>query len=258
MEPTDYEQKKREFKKKMLAGLFKTKKALVNYENDIFNYTFDRAYILGKQAKDAEGEEMLMVSRKKLQEVYNKYANYVGYKLQPLLDLFGSKYLPDEVGNEDNLATKEPKFKRGDRVCIVSLHGRPTPNKGDVDVVAHINTGNDEQRYYLENHYSCAYGFSETDLELYTETTFTDTITNDCKSRNISQETANCDKYHIPDSWKMIDNILKDSFAKERRLNIAAMMAQAILSRIDDTPQVIAETAFRHADALIAECESKH
>lgn len=43
----------------------------------------------------------------------------------------------------------------------------------------------------------------------------------------------------------------------ERRLNIAAMMAQAILTRIDDTPQVIAETAFRYADALIAGCKKE-
>lgn len=49
-----YKIAKAEFKKKMLAELFKTKKALVNYENDIFNYTFDRAYSLGKQDKDAE------------------------------------------------------------------------------------------------------------------------------------------------------------------------------------------------------------
>lgn len=66
---------------------------------------------------------------------------------------------------------------------------------------------------------------------------------------NLSQETAICDKH--------FDNILKDSFSKERRLNIAAMMAQALLTRIDDTPQIIAEVAFRHADALIAETEKR-
>lgn len=36
---------------------------------------------------------------------------------------------------------------------------------------------------------------------------------------------------------------------------IAAMAMQGMLTRIDDTPQVIAETAFRYADALIAESE---
>lgn len=62
-------------------------------------------------------------------------------------------------------------------------------------------------------------------------------------------------KGYVPDPAKQFGNILKDGFRNERRLNIAAMMAQAILTRIDDTPQVIAEAAFRHANALFAECE---
>lgn len=41
----------------------------------------------------------------------------------------------------------------------------------------------------------------------------------------------------------------------DRRLTIAAMAMQGLLTRINDTPQVIAETAFRYADALIAESE---
>ena len=39
------------------------------------------------------------------------------------------------------------------------------------------------------------------------------------KSRNLSQETANCDKH--------FDNILKDSFRNERRLNMAASATSA-------------------------------
>lgn len=58
---------------------------------------------------DAEGEdEMLCVSRKRVQEVYDRYAHYVGFKLQPLLDLFGSKCLPGEL-TEDNFGKSEPK-----------------------------------------------------------------------------------------------------------------------------------------------------
>lgn len=53
-----YKIAKAEFKKKMLAELFKTKKALVNYENDIFNYTFDRAYILGREKETISQEEI--------------------------------------------------------------------------------------------------------------------------------------------------------------------------------------------------------
>lgn len=73
------------------------------------------------------------------------------------------------------------------------------------------------------------------------EPTCTDTCTDDCpsQSRDLSQETANCDK------------------CNDLRPHIAAMMAQAILTRIDDIPQVIAEAAFRHADSLIAESKKR-
>lgn len=76
---------------------------------------------------DAEGEddEMLYVSRKKVHEVYNKYAQYVGYKLQPLLELFGSKCLPDDKVDDKNSSNFErlekneeiePKYHRGEKV----------------------------------------------------------------------------------------------------------------------------------------------
>lgn len=42
------------------------------------------------------------------------------------------------------------------------------------------------------------------------------------ENANLSQETSNCDNH--------FDNIFKDSFAKERRLNIAAMIIQGIMA----------------------------
>lgn len=78
-----------------------------------------------------------------------------------------TKYL---VKVEDVAKEAKPKYKVGDRVRIISLHGRPIPD-GNVDVIAHINIGNEKQMYFLENHYGCAYGFSESDLEPYTEPT---------------------------------------------------------------------------------------
>lgn len=93
------------------------------------------------------------------------------------------------------------------------------------------------------------------DLEPYTEP--------EEESRNLSQETANCDKH--------FDNILKDSFRNERRLNIAAMAMQGILSNplllkiaiktyqeeigSPDLYVAVAKAAKEQADALIAECE---
>lgn len=75
--------------------------------------------------------------------------------------------------------------------------------------------------------------------------------------RNLSQETANCDK--------QFDAIIKDGFAKERRLNIAAMIEPALISNPDlwkrcgnyyagprkDTAHSFAELALEYADALI-------
>lgn len=98
---------------------------------------------------------------------------------------------------------------------------------------------------------------SESDLEPYTEPeepTCTRTCTDDCpsQSRNLSQETANCDK------------------CNDRRLHIAAMAMQGILGNADrmksyeqiamsepyeDLSAVVARNAVRYADALIAESE---
>ena len=67
-------------------------------------------------------------------------------------------------------------------------------------------------------------------------------------------------KGYVPDPAKQFDNILKDSFSKERRLNIAAMMAQGIMT--NSNPQMVemnvervVDLAILTADTLIAECE---
>ena len=157
MTPQEYEQKKREFKKKMLAELFKTKKALVNYETAVFNYTFDRAYALGQQDAqllnnpkqlDAEGEDkMLCVSRKEVQELYKNYCTErdkeekrtvnrleLSGRVAVLEELFSrSMCLPDdaEVGTKGDTKddTKAPTFtdecesqcKSTDRLRIAAM-----------------------------------------------------------------------------------------------------------------------------------------
>ena len=213
--------------------------------NDVLFTEYDRGYedaiiyIFGYHnlTSDAEGEEMLMVKRSEVIRMYSKFVEefehsnpkeykktYYDGRINALLCLFGSKCLPDNV---DNLV---PKFRKGDKVCV------PGIEKYSGQTLTVSDCRNSEQGWIYEiqpNKW-----INEAWLEPYTEPKD--------ESRNLSQETANCDKE--------FDNILKDSFSKERRLNIAALMAQAILTRIDDTPQVIAEAAFRHADALIAEC----
>lgn len=74
---------------------------------------------------------------------------------------------------------------------------------------------------------------------------------------NLSQETVNCDK--------QFDNILKDSFRKERRLNIAAQIVASMIGSDDWTTwrggsnkeiwHNMAKSSLEIADALIAEAE---
>ena len=234
--------------------------ALVPFINGLAHDSYLQGALdfLGKQEKDAEGEEMLMVSRKKVQEkwqrAYEQEAKYSESEQNPttreelyynrgilsILDiLFGSKCLPDNVdslgGNVDSL---EPRFKAGDVAVISSEFKHPLLEQGGaiVTILSYHPNG---------DFYSCAIAPNVgIDVDAKYLEPYTEPKENIAESRKTSQ---NCDKE--------FDNILKDSFSKERRLNIAAMMAQAILTRIDDTPQVIADAAFRHADALIAESE---
>jgi hypothetical protein len=259
---------------------------------------------------DVEGEELLYVSRKEVQKMYAHYDKisndpnrpkdyiesvyeYADGVTMALDDLFGSKCLPDE--------SESPKLSKVEKVgkdCNVdslptnvdSLSQNPPEN---CDKANHISTDDNKQagpkfkvgdiavvrgfKHPLLEHdgaivsilsyhekgdfYSCAIAPNvgiDVDakyLEPYTEP--------EKESRNLSQETANCDKH--------FDNILKDSFRNERRLNIAAMAMQGILSNPQllkiaietyqeeigspDIYVAVAKTAKEQADALIAECE---
>lgn len=219
---------------------------------------------------DAEGEEMLPVEKSRVQQQYKRATQLkddsdskwelVGDQIERvLIGLFGSKCLPDDSSklqascrqvNVDSLPQNptencdnkshisadcnkpaEPEFKVGD---IVRFKYCCTPHRIDgfkmLDGVMLYQVG----EVWAE----------ESDLEPYTEP----------KEDLIA---SNSGELKSQEADKHSDNILKDGFSKERRLNIAAMMAQSILTRVDDTPQVIADAAFRHADALIAESERR-
>lgn len=240
---------------------------------DAFIVAFDRACALGKQEikqeikqeKDAEGEEMLTVSRKKVQRRYHmaykcKHSGLLSHDdvqfwkgwQGALDDLFGSKCLPDELP-EDNFAKSEPnpaepKFKVGDYVRY----------KGGVHKV--VATAKDN-RCYLNKILGC---IDESDLEPYTEQEAS-TCTDDCSSQCTSPD-------HIADASKKADDdlcykLIQRGFRNHNRLNIATRIATAILGNPDEAyraktcgkgeqiPQNIAEYAVAIADALIAEAE---
>lgn len=199
---------------------------------------------------DAEEEEMLTVSRKKVQRRYHmaykcKHSGLLSHDdvqfwkgwQGALDDLFGSKCLPDELP-EDNFAKSEPnpaepKFKVGDYVRY----------KGGVHKV--VATAKDN-RCYLNKILGC---IDESDLEPYTEPK-----ENIAETRNFSQD---CDK--------QVDAILKDSFSKERRLNVAVQLTCAMIPKYQDNgdgyglsvlnEKDMIKCAYRLADMLIAEAE---
>ena len=227
---------------------FLSKDSLTNAECDRCNAIREKMAIYNMYfghhnlTSDAEVEEMLTVRANLVRELYQRakeieeeskrahspmeVAKYRGVQ-RGIEDLFGSKCLPDEDSPIEATSAQtatSPTFKAGNKVYCISPE-----YKGVYKVYRYIENGYyscvDSDGYYFALH--------ESDLEPYTEP----------------------EENHIAGERKMVDNIIKDGFSKERRLNIAAMMAQAILTRIDDTPQVIAEAAFRHADTLIAEAE---
>lgn len=220
---------------------------------------------------DAEGEVMLTVSRNRLMDAFNSAKIIATSKMSSKIlagaadmciktfeDVFGSKCLPDEHKECSNPSVVNCRHKHGDGSCSLDgmcYHKSPNPQepkpaepkfmvgdyvryKGGVHKV--VATAKDN-RCYLNKILGC---IDESDLEPYTEPG-----ENIAETHNLSQD---CDK--------LFDSILKDSLSKERRLTIATQMMQGLICAplvpgVDSNPpaEYLAQTAFRLADALIAE-----
>lgn len=216
--------------------------------------------IFGKHnlTSDAEGEEMLTVEANLVKELYQRakeieeeskriYSPLVAAKYRgvqrAIEDLFGSKCLLDDVDSSEPKPA-EPKFTKEDMV-----HCKSFGYEGDYKVIEYV--GGSSKCYDCIDRNGYHFRFYESDLEPYTEPeepTCTRTCTDDCpsQSRNLSQETANCDK------------------CNDRRLHIAAMAMQGIMSASDPlmfsekgclSAEAIARQALKYAEALIAESE---
>lgn len=263
MTQPEYEQKKEEYWKEYWRThktyLYGDSAEIVLHET--FTDAFDHAYALGKQEKDAEGEEMLTVSRKDAQKIYKESRHIVsnevyGSKIYSmhlqimcvLENLFGSKCLPDE--SEPPILSKvekigknckdEPKFKVGDYVRY----------KADVRRIAAVTK---DGKYFLFN---ISGSIPESDLEPYAEP-LSQNPTENCDNENpISNphtEMQTGEKY--PDR-NLCDKLIQRGFKNHNRLHLAAMAMQAIISRGKGyDAQETAVTALEFADALIAEAE---
>lgn len=160
----------------------------------------------------------------------------LGGRLAVLIELFGSKCLPDETKDETKNDTKEPtpaepKYHIRDWVRVVS-----TDKHGHIGQITDVEIDNDGIFYQITG--ADGWHFLEKNLEPYTEP----------------------EKNHIPNPAKIVDDILKDGFHEHNRLHVAAMAMQGMLSNttrfssyeISDLVRI----SLNCADALLAECES--
>lgn len=217
---------------------------------------------------DAEGEEMLMVSRKKVQEMYafnedilfldSTHRGAILLKAK-LRQLYGSKCLLDEGHPKqkdcDNpLADKEGCKWRNDGKCTFDSACYYEPlNPQEPKPTEPTETFTDDCNSQSKT--TSMSTLSPRNVE------YLHIASKESHYRNLSQETANCDK--------QFDAIIKDGFAKERRLNIAAMIEPALISNPDlwkrcgnfyagpgkNTAHSFAELALEYADALISKAD---
>lgn len=197
---------------------------------------------------DAEREEeLLAIPRSVIQDVYRRAKrdrdkenvspsdkDCYDSNIKLLKGLFGSNCLPDDG---DNLSPEpkpaEPKYHIGQRV-------RHIPTRL-VDVIDGISQSA-PYIYHFKHMVDPinGQGIFESDLEPYTEPK----------------------EDHIVQDHEMVDRLIKDGFRDERRLNIAAQMMQGLICvplipgcNPNPPAEQLAQTAFRLADAFIAEAE---
>lgn len=245
------------------------------YKNVVWVY--ERIFGRHNLTSDTEGEEMLTVSRKRVQEFYSKckevtmnpysypdYSHESALSRIALLDiLFGSKCLPDNV---DSLS-QNPVENCDNESHISTDCDKPAEPKYHIGQL--VRCLNDRETYIVlakvgKYHYSLQgveHDVHEDYLEPYTEP-------EEDKAEEIADKA-------IEPVEKYFDHIINRSFSKERRLHIAAMAMQGLLSNahwlaskkdyaqrqcgdnIDEAAwfllKEVAEDAVEFADALISE-----
>ena len=260
MTQTEYTQKRsecwEEFKRENLDGEVQWQ-PVSRY--DVFCDAFDRAYTLGKQEikqeikqeTDAEGEgdEMLYVSRKKVQEIYRQNKEEINrenvsssnkdcYETvnEVLKTLFGSKCLPDIEPKPDG-----PKYKVGDKVRISCAF-----SSGEIwDSVLNGRVATIVGCYRESNNWIYCFEEPIRDFAEFWLEPCTEQETLHCPS----SETECCIPVRVP---KM----------DEQRLYIATHITAAIYANYDvakcfESIEAIVQKAVETADALIARCKKE-
>ena len=211
---------------------------------------------------DAEGEEILtcekskamqlyshlldLVENERMSEHYSKWCDlereYIAlFGENVFADYFGSKCLPD--ANEDNFVSiepkpAEPKFKIGDELAM------------DKRIVVKVDEVFADGKYLVYSRIGNIYIVKESDLKPYTE-------------QREDLIPPNSGELESQEADKQFNTIIKDSFAKERRLNIAAQIVASMVGSDDwatwrggtnkEIWHNMAKSSLEIADALIAE-----
>ena len=215
---------------------------------------------------DAEREEILTCEKSKAMQLYSHlldlvenerisehYSEWCDLEREYIAlfgenvfaDYFGAKCLPD--AHEDNFTRtepkpSEPKFKIGDELVW---------NKR---ILVKIDEVFADGKYLVFSRIGNRYMVKESDLEPYTE-------------QREDLIPPNSGELESQEADKQFNTIIKDSFAKERRLNIAAQIVASMVGSDDWTTwrggtnkeiwHNMAKSSLEIADALIDECEKK-
>lgn len=232
-------------------------------------------YFFGKHnlTSDAEGEEMLMVERKRVQNLYDSHKlrrhHLAG---EALINLFGSKCLPDEAASEsaskvanEEPRPAEPKFKVSDTasyVCSPTLKHKCTVTK----VMQNEHSGKWEYNVMFEWGKPGMW-IPESDLEPYTEPKKEDSQR--LHAESVEESRIASEESHLRNLSrgcnKDFDNFIKDGFREHNRLHIAAMVIASIMGNNDwsdyrggtdeDVWRNMAKASLGVADALLSEAE---
>ena len=308
----------KEFKKEVKRMWSVEVDCATKYHSELHKHRVDLLYeLFGEHlhwqnnfTSDAEGEEMLTVSRKEVQEMYSAFEEFKDkdntcFNLETL---FGSKCLWDETCNvaskESNPSEEDDVFNDPEPKCLYFKDGKCAH-----PAVAHLENGKlvkgadcdvsscEDVEYEPK---PAEPKFKEGDRAIYcipekqrikarvvnvrqrSGSTLFNTLFN-YDIRLDDGRTANWvdEQWLLPDNDDQVravtekdseqfDRIIKGGFRNERRLNIAAMAMQGILSNADrmkkyeyvateppyaELEVVVARKALRYADTLIAECE---
>lgn len=228
-----------------------------DYEAGIITDTLAELFGIHNLTSDSEGEEMLTVSRKRVQEIYSYNEEILSHDpahsgaillKKKLTDLFGSKCLPDNVdssdanvdslhGNVDSSKPKpaEPKYHVEDKVIFKCSDG---------DVIQTIHSCKYKTGGWFYNFAEGGAFFDDGFFEPYTEPT--ETLTDDCQSQSKSQD---CDRLQI--AAMAMQGILGCEYA----LKTTIQTGIETMKRDGITYRAVAEASFLFADALIAESE---